>query len=140
MGAREAWLRAEVERLGRVIDADPRVLVSFDTHADGAQPHIEVEPGGPYHWLVVERGEVLEHRVTVDVDELLYWSFVATASEMASKWAAENGDPDQDFRIAWYEQTQRLLLVLDRRWALRWNEEHRREWPANAALMPSPTT
>lgn len=138
MGAREAWLRAEVERLGRVIEADPRLLVSFDARADWAEPHVEIEPGGAYHWIVRERGEVLEDRVTNDPDELLYWSFVATARQMASTWAADNGDPAEDFRIAWYEQTQRLLLLLDRRWAARWNEEERRAWPENIDLLPPP--
>src|SRR5690349_1122777 len=79
-------LQAEVARLGRLIDAPEADLVAFEPR-DGAHPFVRVDAEGNYHWLVVERGEVLQDRTTTSRDELLYWSFDATTYAMAGTWA-----------------------------------------------------
>jgi hypothetical protein len=136
-GAREVWLRDEIARLGRAIDASPDDLVGFDASVDMGMPYIQVEPGGPYHWIVKERGKTYDHRTTLDVDEILYWSFVTTTSSMASAWAAQHPDEGRDFRVGMWAKQQELLSTLDPAWALRWRERLMREVPGAEALLPT---
>ena len=135
-GAREAWLRDEVARLGALIDAPPNALVSFDSRIDMGAPYIWVEPGGPYHWIVKERGQTLDHRTTKDVDDILFWSFEATTGSMASHWAAQHPDDQQDFRVGMWAKQQELLMRLDPRWVDRWRERLIAEIADAEALLP----
>jgi hypothetical protein len=135
-GAREVWLRDEVTRLAALIEAPPRELVSFDSRIDAGAPYIWVEPGGPYHWIVKERGETLAHRTTQDVDDILFWSFEATTGSMASCWAAQHPDEKHDFRVGMWAKQQELLMRLDPRWVDRWRVRLITEIPDAEALLP----
>jgi hypothetical protein len=135
--AREVWLRDEVTRLAALIEASPRDLVSFDSRIDAGAPYICVEPGGPYHWIVKERGETLEHRTTQDVGDVLFWSFEATTGSMASHWAARNPDEGHDFRVGMWAKQQELLMRLDPRWVDRWRARLMSEIPDAEALLPA---
>ncbi len=136
-GAREVWLRDEVARLGSLIDAPAYALVSFDPRIDAGAPDIEVEPGGPYHWIVKERGQTLDHRTTRDVDEILFWSFEATTGSMASGWAAEHPDDQRDFRVGMWAKQQELLMRLDPGWVQRWRDRLIAEVPEAEGLLPA---
>lgn len=135
-GAREVWLRDEVARLGAIIEAPADDLVGFDPKIDMGYPYIEVEPGGPYQWIVKERGRTFDHRTTQDVDDILFWSFEATTGSMASRWAAQHPDEEQDFRIGMWARQQELLQRLDPRWVNRWRHRLIAEVPGAEALLP----
>lgn len=135
-GARELWLRAEVARLAALIEAPPGMVVSFDSRIDMGAPYIWVEPGGPYHWIVKERGQTLDHRTTQDVDDILFWSFEATTSSMASSWAAQHPDDEHDFRLGMWAKQQELLMRLDPRWVSRWRSRLVEEIPDAEELLP----
>jgi hypothetical protein len=135
-GAREVWLREEVVRLGSPIGAPVNLLVSFDPNIDAGAPYISIEPGGPYHWIVKERGQTLDHRTTDDVDDVLYWSFEATTASMASAWAARHPDEQHDFRVGMWAKQQELLMLLDPRWVKRWRDRLISEVPGAESLLP----
>lgn len=135
-GAREVWLREEVARLGSLIHAPAYALVSFDSRIDAGAPYIEVEPGGAYHWIVKERGQILHHRTTKDVDDVLFWSFEATTGLMASGWAAQHPDDQRDFRVGMWVKQQELLMRLEPRWVQRWRDRLIDEVPEAEGLLP----
>ena len=135
-GAREVWLRDEVARLGALIEAPPPALVSFNSRIDMGAPYVRVEPGGPYHWIVKEHGQTLDHRTTKDVDDILFWSFEATTGSMASRWAAEHPDGQRDFRVGMWAKQQELLMRLNPRWVDRWRDRLIAQIPDAAALLP----
>jgi hypothetical protein len=135
-GAREVWLRDEVARLAALIEAPQHELVCFDSTIDMGAPYIWVEPGGPYHWVIKERGITLEHRTTTDVDDVLFWSFEATTGSMASRWAARNPDDERDFRVGMWAKQQGLLMRLEPRWVDRWRDRLIAAIPSAEALLP----
>ncbi|WP_250033556.1 Imm63 family immunity protein [Paractinoplanes maris] len=124
-------LRAEVTRLGALIGAPEAGLVAFEPR-DAAQPYVLVDADGTYHWLVVERGEVLEDRTTTSRDELLYWSFDATTYAMAGEWATRHPVEGQDFRVTLWLQQFALLRTLDPDW----EQRRRRELADRVADLP----
>jgi hypothetical protein len=136
-GAREVWLREEIARLAGVIGAPANEVVGFEPSIDLGTPYIEVQPSGSYHWIVKERGQVLEHRTTEDVDDVLFWSFESTTSSMASNWAAHHSSGEEDFRISMWRRQQELLAELSPAWVVRWRQRLIRSVPEAANLLPS---
>lgn len=136
--ARES-LRAEAARLAAVIGARDHEVVDF-TPQDNARPFITVADDGTYHWKAVERGELLEHRVTTSRDEVLYWSSAATAARIAAREAARHGGEGEEFRVTMWNRHAELLLTLNPAWAHRWRDELaarlRRGQPEAVALLP----
>jgi hypothetical protein len=135
-GAREVWLREEVERLGALIDAPTDDLVSFDPRIDMGAAYVLVQPGGPYHWIVKERGQTLAHRTTEDVDDILYWSFEVTTGSIAGRWAAQHPDEQHDFRVGMWAKQQELLHQLNPLWVQRWRDRLIADVAGAAALLP----
>jgi Immunity protein 63 len=116
--------RAEIRRLAHVIGAPEEVLPTFGRTEDLARPHIE-KAGEGLAWVVVERGQELERRVTRDLDELLYWTFDAITSSMASDWELAHRLEDQDSRILLFTHQLELLERLNPAWTNRFRAEHR---------------
>ncbi|WP_250009650.1 Imm63 family immunity protein [Actinoplanes sp. M2I2] len=124
-------LRAEVARLGALIDAPAADLVAFEPD-DAGRPYVLVDADGAYHWLVAEGGEIREDRTTTSRDELLYWSFDATTYAMAGASATRNPVEGQEFRVTiWLKQFE-LLRALDPGW----EQRRRRELADHVADLP----
>jgi hypothetical protein len=85
-------LRGEVARLGALIGASPADLVAFEPN-DAGRPYVLVDADGAYHWMVVERGVVVEDRTTTARNDVLRWSFQATTSARAE------GDRDRQLEM-----------------------------------------
>ena len=120
-----AEIEAEVLRLAGGIDAPSRLLPTFGTSRDGGHPHIEV--GGIHglqlSWVVRERGEEWERRTTLDLDELLYWTFEAVTFSMASDWEVKHRVDGQDSRRLLFSHQLELLDRLDSAWGERRKRE-----------------
>ncbi|MCO8271506.1 immunity 63 family protein [Actinoplanes sp. TRM 88003] len=121
-------LRAEVDRLGALINAPTADLVAFEPR-DAAHPYVQVDADGTYHWLVVERGQVLQDRTTTSRDEILYWSFDATTYAMAGVWATHHPVEEQEFRVTLWERQFALLRALDPEWEQRRRREQAERLP-----------
>jgi hypothetical protein len=131
-----AALEAEIARLAAVIGAEDHYVVGFDPYVDYGYPYIEIGTGGLLHWIVKERGQVLEHRVTTERDEVLYWSFQSATFSLASTWELHHRDPAQDSRIRLWAKQAELLHALDPAWARRWRDELAQKIPSAVPLMP----
>lgn len=128
----EVALEAEIARLGAIIDAPASTLITFDNR-DGACPFVRVVDG-EFHWQANERGQIVEHRVAADRDELLYWAFADTTREMAYGPAVAG---EQQRVTVWRRQFE-LLHRLDPRWAQRQRRELAESLadPNDVALIP----
>ncbi|MCY1137973.1 Imm63 family immunity protein [Actinoplanes sp. Pm04-4] len=115
-------LRAEVARLGALIDAPAADLVAFEPRDTG--PYVTVDADGAYHWLVADGGQIVQDRVTTSRDELLYWSFDATTYAMAGVWATLHPVEGQEFGRTLRHRQFDLLRALDPSW----EEQRRRDW------------
>lgn len=117
--------RAEIRRLADVIGAPEELLPTFGRTEDFARPHIE-KAGESLAWVVVERGREIEHRVTQDLDELLYWTFEAITFSIACDWELAHRIEEQDSRILLFTHQLELLERLNPAWTERFRAEHRR--------------
>lgn len=136
LSATREVLEAEITRLAEVIGASGAEVVGFDPHVDAGFPYIEVGQDRRLHWIVKERGLLLEERTTSDPDELLYWSFQTTTFSLASCWEARHRDEGQDFRVRLWTKQAELLHRLNPTWAQRWRRELAARQPTDVALMP----
>ena len=89
----------------------------LDQPNDHAAPY--VYSNGHYHWVVRERGRELEHRTTVDLDELLYWVFESATFGLASEYEVRHRDKSADFRRLLFNHQLELLGLIDLRWRAR---------------------
>ncbi|WP_459647501.1 Imm63 family immunity protein [Kitasatospora sp. Ki12] len=113
----QAAVRSMAAKLDGVTTGD---LAAF-SHQDGAHPYLFVQDG-VIHWVVEERGQVLQHRSTGDLDEALHWVALNATRSMATRWelGQRHRFPEgRDSRIGWLAKQVDLLRRLDPAWAER---------------------
>ncbi len=108
-----------VDQLAKKIDAPSGLLPTYGRSEDGARHHIEVSSDGAMHWVVVERGEELDRRTTLDRDELFYWVFQTVTFSMASDYEVTHRRPDEDSRRQLFTVQLDLLATLNPLWQVR---------------------
>ncbi|HTE26718.1 Imm63 family immunity protein [Flavitalea sp.] len=118
-------LKKIIEELASKINAPGNLLPTYRISDDGALPHIVIDEAGVYHFIVVERGQELEHRQTNALDELLYWVFAGITFSMACKYELRHRVRNQDFRKLLFQHQEQLLATLSQGWKEREAEEHK---------------
>ena len=76
-------IEKQVRELAAHIDAPDFVLPTFGYSEDGARPHIEIDPAGRMHYVVVERGQESERLTFIELDALLYRIFETVTFQMS---------------------------------------------------------
>lgn len=105
-----------ITELAQKISAPSHLLPTFGYNKDFAQPEIRVDDEG-YHYIVIERGEVFEHFVTFEIEELLYIVFQQVTSAMAFDFEVKNRIEYQDCRRIAFDKQIELLSTLDNKFA-----------------------
>ena len=126
-------IRRKVKRMAEAIGAPPHACPVYGRGSDFGIPRIAVEEDG-YHYIVGERGEELERRITQDIAELLYWIFESITFEMACRYEAEHRVPGKDFRRLLFRWQGTLLSEVSPAF------EARRRAEEEAILMEHPFT
>jgi hypothetical protein len=104
-------IEADVAALARRIGGSEPDLPTYGISQDFGRPHIEVEQGF-YCYVVMERGQELERRLTDDYDELLYWIFRDATHSLAFAYELRNRVEDQDCRrIAFPKQIELMEQI-----------------------------
>lgn len=101
-----------------------KYLPTFGYSEDFGRPHIEKE-GNTYKYLVVERGETRETRVTENIQDLMYMIFESATAEMAWDFERINRKDGQDSRRLAFSKQLELLSAIDANFALKFNEKLR---------------
>jgi hypothetical protein len=115
-----------IEELASKIDTPQNLLPTYKISDDGALPHIVIDESGLYHFIIVERGQEIEHRHTADLDELLYWVFAGITFSMACKHESRHRVRNQDFRKLLFQHQEQLLDLLSPQWKEKEVNEHAR--------------
>ncbi len=105
-------IEKKVRILAKKINAPESFMPTFGYSKDFALPHIEIDDFG-YHYVIVEQGQELERKTTLDVENLLYWIFENITFSMASDYELNNRVEGQDPRIILFTQQQKLLSKID---------------------------
>jgi hypothetical protein len=114
-------IQEEIDNRAAVVGAKRDDLPTYGQSRDFGYPHIEVDLSG-YHWVVVERGAVLERRTFAELDDLLFTVFEAVTHAIAERWELERRVPTQDSRRLLFQHQLELLSRLDSAWAIRRRE------------------
>jgi len=116
-----AEIEVEVNRLARVIDADPPKLPTYGTTRDFGHQHVEVD-AYHYHLVTVERGQELNRVSTKDLDELLYAVFNSVTFMLASDYASAHRKTAEDYRRLLFAHQLQLMNQLSPTWG-QWKAE-----------------
>jgi len=110
-----------METLAALLGSSVTVLPTFGRSDQDGRPHIEV--GDTYDWVVCERGSESERRRTLELDDLLYWTFQSVTFSLAVEWEFRHRASGQDPRRRLFRHQRELLSKLNPEWASRRDEE-----------------
>lgn len=110
--------------LAKKINAPNHLLPTFSTPRGDATPNIEVDPSGLYYYVISERGQEYERKITSDLNDLLYWIFSSVTFSMACDYELQHRIADKDGRRIIFAKQLELLGILNKEWQEKEAEEH----------------
>ena len=96
----------------KIINADPSLLPTFGIIDGSARPAIKVDHYG-YHYIINERGEEYDHRITANIKDLLYLVFEHITFTMAIHHELKNRVKNQDCRRIAFTKQIELMNKID---------------------------
>ena len=108
-------IERKVLRLAEKIGASQRHLPTFGQSMDLAIPHIEIDQHR-MHYVIVERGQLLQRDTTKNIDELLYWIFFNVTYQLALERKRKNRTNGHQSRTAQKLEQAKLLGNLNPFW------------------------
>ena len=99
------------------------MLPTFGYNEDGARPEIRIDGVG-YHFVVIERGQQIDHKVFTQLEEILFHIFEGVTFQMARDYEVKNRIEGQDFRIVLFTKQLQLLNQIDASFAERQREKN----------------
>lgn len=119
-------IKSKVNELAVKIEAPSNLLPDYGSSRDLAYPHIETDNLGFLYYVIIERGQEIERKVTDKLENLLYWIFRDVASSMASSYEMKNRNDNLDGRRISFKKQEELLGTLNESWKSKCVEEHNR--------------
>ncbi|WP_405377750.1 Imm63 family immunity protein [Nonlabens sp. Asnod3-A02] len=113
-----------VNQLAKKINAPSYLLPTFSSPIGDATPNIEVDNFGLYNYVISERGNEYEKKLTSDLNELLYWIFSSVTFSMACDSELKNRIAAKDCRRIMFEKQEELLGLLNEEWEEKEKKEH----------------
>ena len=117
----------EIEKVVNVlalkISSPTDLLPTFGYSKGFAHPHIEVTIEG-YNFVVLEKGQEVQRKITQNLDEILYWIFNGITFSMALKFEVKNRIESQDCRWVLFQKQDELLGMLNILWQQRSIQKH----------------
>jgi len=117
-------IRKKVDELALKIEAPTNLLPNYGEPDWNAHPYIEVDNLGMMFYIISERGQEYERRVTDKIDDLLYWIFANVTFSMACDYELRNRIEDKDFRRIMFDKQEELLGQLSDTWRQKEYVEH----------------
>ncbi len=119
-------IRKKVDEFTLKINAPKNLLPSYGQQTKDAHPYIKVDDLGHMFYIVSERGEEYEKKMTSKIDELLYWIFADITFIMARDYEFENRIENKDSRRMIFDKQEMLLGELDKTWKEKEYTTHQR--------------
>jgi hypothetical protein len=115
-------IKLKLNAMIKVINPPQDYLPTHNWSEGSGRPHIEVHSNG-YHFIVTERGNEFQRKVTQDLDELLYWAVSCVTHPMASQYELKHRIPNQDFRKLMFQKDIELLTEVKVEFAIKRQSE-----------------
>jgi dipeptidase len=117
-------VKTEILKLGKIIFVSDDKYPDFGSSSQNGNPHLEVDKYGNFYFIVAERNEEFERRITKDFQEFLFWIFENITFSMACDYELNNRIENQDYRILIFQKQDELLEKLDNSWAKITRKKH----------------
>ncbi|MBG6188465.1 Imm63 family immunity protein [Flavobacterium sp. CAN_S2] len=117
-------IKKKVDELTLKINAPTNLLPSYGQQTWDAHPYIEVDNLGFMFYIISERGQEYERKMTDKIEDLLYWIFVSVTFSMACDYELKNRIEDKDCRRIMFDKQEELLGLLNNNWRQKENAEH----------------
>ncbi|MGF1923763.1 MAG: Imm63 family immunity protein [Bacteroidia bacterium] len=117
-------IKKKVNELALKINAPTNLLPSYGQQTWDAHPYIEVDSLGFMFYIISERGQEYERKMTNKIDELLYWVFANVTFSIACAYELKNRIEDKDCRRMMFDKQEQLLGQLNDNWRQKENAEH----------------
>jgi hypothetical protein len=117
-------IKKKVDELALKINAPTNLLPSYGQENWDAHPYIDVDNLGFMFYIISERGQEYERKMTDKVDDLLYWIFAGVTFSMSCDYELKNRIEDKDCRRIMFDKQEQLLGQLSDTWRLKENAEH----------------
>ena len=113
-----------VNQLAERINAPTNLLPTYGYSTDFAHPHIEIDNLGLFNYVIIERGQEYNRKITSDLNDLLYWIFTSVTFSMACNYELKNRIEEKDCRRIMFEKQEELLGLLKKDWEEKERKEH----------------
>lgn len=113
-----------VNELAEKINAPNYLLPTFSSPIGDATPNIEIDSLGLYNYVISERGNEYERKITSDLNDLMYWIFASVTFSMACDYELKNRIENEDFRRIMFAKQEELLGLLNKDWEEKEKKEH----------------
>lgn len=110
--------------MAQSINAPTYLLPTFSSPIGDATPNIEIDSLGLYNYVISERGEEYERKITSDLNDLLYWIFASVTFSMACDYELKNRIEEKDCRRIMFVKQEELLGLLNENWKEKEKKEH----------------
>ena len=117
-------IKKKVDELTLKINAPTNLLPSYGQQTWDAHPYIEVDKLGFMFYIISERGQEYERKMTDKIDDLLYWIFASVTFSMACDYELKNRIEYKDCRRIMFDKQEELLGLLNKNWQQKENAEH----------------
>ncbi len=117
-------IKDKVEELALKIDAPSKLLPGFGREIWDAHPFVEVDNLGFMHFIISERGQELERKITKDMDQILYWIFASITFSMSVNYELNHRMENKDCRRTMFDKQEELLGEISQSWKERDHAEH----------------
>ncbi|NEU07861.1 hypothetical protein GZH53_06010 [Flavihumibacter sp. R14] len=112
-----------VDELALKINAPTNLLPSYGQQTWDSHPYIEVDNLGFMFYIISERGQEYQRKMTDKIDDLLYWIFANVTFSKASEYELKNRIEDKDCRRIMFDKQEELLGQLNYNWRQKENAE-----------------
>ncbi len=113
-----------VNELAKKINASTYLLPTFSSPIGDATPNIEIDNSGLYNYVISERGNEYDRKITSDLNDLLYWIFSSVTFSMACDYELKNRIEDKDCRRIIFAKREELLGILSKDWEEKERKKH----------------
>jgi hypothetical protein len=117
-------IKKRVDELALQISVPANLLPSYGQLTEEGHPCIEVDELGFMLYILSERGDTYEKKITGEIDDLLYWIFTRVTFAMACDYEMNNSISDKDARRIIFSKQEELLGKLNDKWRQMKNTEH----------------
>ncbi len=115
-------IQNQIYQFGKILNIPRENLTIYNAQRIDGTPFISIIDE-EYHYISMERGQILSEKTTKDINELLYWIMKDIIWQEASYFELKNRKPNQDVRRLFFAKQLELMGKINSLWKLKRQDE-----------------